>query len=376
MKSVNKKIRTRGCENKTNHHSLTIISRHHGELARKIGEFFGKKGQETDIVFYSRLDDDDVYLIAIPVGYPDKLKSLLQALTISRTHVLIIKPDENMDALLGEMMISLASFIGTKRIIAIAGITPMNEYMVDDIVKRMNEMLSSISMQEKTGDIMVIRDMKKDMEKLKSEIMKNGIQDHDNQGPVKVLIDASFPVKGIGTVALGIVKRGSFQAGTMLELTDPVNKTRNVIIKSIQKHDVDCKAAFAGDRVGLAIKGIKADELSRDNMLVTKDTLVKALKVQISFTLNRFAKKTMNIADKQEYHVAIDHQVHPVTPISIKSTSEEGIMKPGEKANVTFSAKKAFWMDRDENWAVVTVLEKYQGRLRILGSGPATKAWE
>jgi selenocysteine-specific translation elongation factor len=83
-------------------------------------------------------------------------------------------------------------------------------------------------------------------------------------GPVSVRLDHAFPVKGVGTVALGFVQRGTLHAHDRLRLwpTD-----REVEVRSIQSQDVDVREAARGTRVGVALKGVDADEISRGQVL-------------------------------------------------------------------------------------------------------------
>ena len=133
--------------------------------------------------------------------------------------------------------------------------------------------------------------------------------------------------------------------------------------------DLDQKRAEAGDRVGLAIKGIKPEEISRDNMLITKNSMKPHSSVKVNLHLSKFSKKEIDIGMKQDYHLTIDHQIFPVKPVKIEGTKNEGILSPGESGIVTFKAEKNYWFDSNEITAIVTILEKFSSNLRILGSG-------
>jgi len=83
-------------------------------------------------------------------------------------------------------------------------------------------------------------------------------------GPVSVRLDHAFPVKGVGTVALGFVRRGTLHAHDRLRLWPT---EREVEVRSIQSQDVDVREAVRGTRVGVALKGADADEISRGQIL-------------------------------------------------------------------------------------------------------------
>lgn len=84
------------------------------------------------------------------------------------------------------------------------------------------------------------------------------------EGAVSVRLDHAFPVKGVGTVALGFVRRGTLQAHDRLRLWPT---EREVEVRSIQSQDIDVREARQGTRVGVALKGVDADEISRGQLL-------------------------------------------------------------------------------------------------------------
>ena len=79
-----------------------------------------------------------------------------------------------------------------------------------------------------------------------------------------VAVDHFFNVRGIGPVALGIVKSGQIHKHDKLVM-HPTDKVAQV--RSIQKHDSDFDVAEAGDRVGVALKNVEASDLDRGLVL-------------------------------------------------------------------------------------------------------------
>ncbi|MBR4203652.1 MAG: translation elongation factor 1 alpha-related protein, partial [Candidatus Methanomethylophilaceae archaeon] len=75
----------------------------------------------------------------------------------------------------------------------------------------------------------------------------------------------------VGTVVLGSVIDGYFKVHDKMTVF-PTKK--EVILKSIQKHDIDAQDGIKGDHVGLALRGIESEELDR-GFVVTTDPSVK-----------------------------------------------------------------------------------------------------
>ena len=91
-----------------------------------------------------------------------------------------------------------------------------------------------------------------------------------------VPIDHHFNVKGIGTVILGCVQEGTIRRHDQLTV-HPLGKQAQ--IRSIQMHDDDAEEASAGDRVGLALKGIESDDLDRGFVLSSDPRIISSLKI-------------------------------------------------------------------------------------------------
>lgn len=66
-----------------------------------------------------------------------------------------------------------------------------------------------------------------------------------------VPVDHAFSVKGVGTVVLGLVTKGTVKKHDALKV---LPGTKTVQVRSIQKHDDDFDLASEGDRVGSGLK--------------------------------------------------------------------------------------------------------------------------
>jgi selenocysteine-specific translation elongation factor len=81
-------------------------------------------------------------------------------------------------------------------------------------------------------------------------------------------------VKGVGIVILGLVTNGVIQKHDIMNV---LPGTKTLQIRSIQKHDDNFDSAIEGDRVGLALKNLKVDDIDRGTVL-TNDPTIKASK--------------------------------------------------------------------------------------------------
>jgi selenocysteine-specific translation elongation factor len=233
----------------------------------------GKKGTATDIVIYDRKTADTVYTWTAPTTFPDKLQSLMQAVNIAEYAILnVIK----LDKFLGEQVMALDS-------VGLAGGLVLHSYEVD------REKLKALL----KGTSLASYQFVDSVDQLKQEIAK--LKPKSADGPLVIPVDHAFDVKGVGTVALGVVKQGTVKAYDELVL---LPGKKNILVKSIQMHDDPVESSSSPARVGLAIKGAGADEISRGDVICAPD----AVRVSSGAVTAKFAKSPFFKGDLPENH--------------------------------------------------------------------------
>ena len=339
--------------------------------ANLIGQALGSPGTKSDIQFYNRLDAGlgHVFCALAPVDYPEKIKPFLQALSITSIHLLVIDLELGLNATIGELLVGIDLFhqlFETKALVIITGITSKSEWKLEDTKKKIEGILSTTSL--KGTEIITIRE-KEDYDFLKKKVIIVGETmpepESNKKSYAKVLIDHVFPVKGIGTVILGVVKKGIINASQMVEITGYNGPAKKVIIRSIQKHDRDFKIAYEGDRVGLALKGnIAPEDLSRDNIITTQGIFKTEKEINAKLYINLFYKpKTGKIkpGDGQQYHGLVEIKSSPLKFI------KGGELAPGESGEVTISFENPLVHDGNGLRGIITELNKFENKLRIIG---------
>ena len=230
------------------------------ELAKKIG----KKAGESDFTIYNCKEGDSVISIYHPSKYPEKVQPLLYSLYLC--DVAYLYP-QAIDKFTGEMIVACAVF-GKKLIVVV------DKVAQDEI----EPLLKSAGLQQYEffeGDANSLR------EKLLSE---NSLRKTD--GKTEIVIDACFPVKGVGTVALGIVQQGKVTVHQKLEF---IPSGVSAEVKSIQVQDIDVKDAETGSRVGLNLKNVEAESVGKGDWAV-EEKWNSAGRIEVGVQLSKFYK--------------------------------------------------------------------------------------
>jgi selenocysteine-specific elongation factor len=84
-------------------------------------------------------------------------------------------------------------------------------------------------------------------------------------GPARLPVDRSFALKGIGAIVTGTLWRGEIRTGDELQV-QPGGK--RVTVRSVEVHDTAATVAYAGQRVGLNLRGLSKEDVDRGQWLL------------------------------------------------------------------------------------------------------------
>ncbi|MDH3696299.1 MAG: EF-Tu/IF-2/RF-3 family GTPase [Nitrosopumilus sp.] len=285
---------------------------------------FGKKGTETDLTLYDRKESDIIKTWVVPNGFPDKIQPLFQAINLAEYAILYV---DKLDKFTGEQIIALDLLKKEKGILS-------HTFDVDE--SKLAMMIKGTVVENYT---------KVDQDKIKEEMDK--LEPLTNDDLSEMVIDHCFDVKGVGTVILGKVTNGTVKQYDNLKLY-PADV--DVLIKSIQMHDDPVSESICPARVGLAVKGVKPDEVSRGDVISEKGAVDVKTEIELDFQKSPFYKN--DIAENQGCLVNIGLQIKAAKFSSIsplKLTFEKPVVcKIGQ---------------------IAIILKPESTTIRILGSG-------
>jgi selenocysteine-specific translation elongation factor len=306
-------------------HQRTIGIFHDDSLANELG----KKATESDIVLFHRKTDHEIFTFVYPVE--DKI--IPKSQIMSMIDFAIISA-EQITPNLGETILMLDS-IGLKK-----GIILIPPYVETSQIKKMIQDTSLASFS------FIDRDVHKIM-----EVLQNQNTIVNDASSVAVTIDHSFHVKGIGEVILGFVNHGTVKKHDTLMLYP---SKKEVIVRSIQMQDTDVDSAPAGSRIGLALKGVEINDLSRGYILGNSEEINTISTCTLSLKKNPFYP---NIK-QGKFHATIGLQTVPIT---ISDVNDSTISIETEKPIAYLSHQKFLFLDLNAE------------KLHLMGSGSNIK---
>ena len=289
-----------------------------------IASDFGKKGTATDLTLYDRKESDVIKTWVIPSGFPDKIQPLFQAINLAEYVIFHV---DKLDKFTGEQIIALDSLKKDKGILS-------HTFDVDE--SKLDAMIKGTIVEKYT---------KVDQDKIKEEMDK--LEPISNDGPSEMVIDHCFDVKGVGTVILGKVTNGKVKQYDNLKLY-PAGI--DILIKSIQMHDDPVEESICPARVGLAVKGVKPEEVGRGDVISEEGVVDVKSEIELDFQKNTFYKS--EIAENQGCLVNIGLQINAAKFLSISPLK------------LTF--EKPIVCKKDQ---IVVILKPESTTIRILGSG-------
>jgi selenocysteine-specific translation elongation factor len=280
--------------------------------AANVAKELGKHGTESDVTLFNSVTEGHATTIVEPTQFPEKFAPLLNALAMADQCLLVVS----------ELTRPVAETIATVELADVPTTIVLGPAVGE----------SELARALKGGRLEGAPRVPLDLPHLRERI--EGWRAPLVEGDVMVPVDHHFPVKGVGTVVLGVVRRGVLHAHERLRLW-PTPKV--IEVRSIQVHDVDRTEAECGERVGVAIKGVDVDELARGQVLAPEGSLTEGAELAgRAFQRCRYYRGDAGVG--AAVHVAHGLQVVPaeigeVGPAGVRVTADRPVARiPGAPA--------------------------------------------
>ena len=306
--------------------------------AKDLADKIGKKGTVTDMTFFEIKKGTDSVTLIEPSKYPEKMSSLFYSVGMSEFAILVV---DKIDSFLGESIL-ITDLFGIDK-----GWIILRNYIQKE---QLAPLIAGTSLEKYTY-------IEEDATKIREDLIAMAQKEERKAGSGSCgscPVDSHFNVKGVGTVVLGSVIDGHFKKHDKMKVF-PTGK--EVVLKSIQKHDVDADDGVKGDHVGLALRGIDSEELDRGYVLTTDPSIKMTKAVSGKVRLVKYWPDAL----KEGMVLHVGHWMQMI-PCRITKVDNEGDFKTA-RIELEFESEM---IHKPGDMATMIYLEG--GKLRIVGS--------
>jgi elongation factor Tu len=176
----------------------------------------------------------------------------------------------------------------------------------------------------------------------------------DLDAPFMLPLEGVHTIEGRGTVVTGRVERGVLPVGATVEiigLVDEDSKPRKVVVTGIQAFHKDLPEAKAGENVGMLLRGVRRDEVTKGQVLIAPGSVQSHMR----------ARAELFVIPKDEggRHTPIFPGYRPqfffgTTNVTgaVSDLGGEKMIKPGDHAEVALELMKPVGMEPGMRFAV------------------------
>ena len=195
------------------------------------------------------------------------------------------------------------------------------------------------------------------LDRLKAELARlaAGVPDRDTGGPFRQPVDRVFHSKGIGVVITGSCYSGVVKVGDKLEVLPSGLTTR---VRELQSFNDKLAEGRAGERLAVALQGLKLEEVSRGDMLVTPGSFAPSTAIDVRVRLATY----YDFEVRNRERIRIHHGAREVLGRVI--LLERDVLQAGDSAFVQIKLEKPLVPAQGDH----LVLRKYSPA-RVIGGG-------
>ncbi|MHA1480718.1 MAG: selenocysteine-specific translation elongation factor [Candidatus Thorarchaeota archaeon] len=228
------------------------------------------------------LDNYLVTLVDAP-GHADLIRSVVAGANIIDAAILVIAADQGPQLQTGEHIVVL-SLLGVKSIVVAitkADLVPASQ--LESIEAQSRVILHSAGYSD-VEFVPVSAINNSGIDELRDALRRTiAPNPRDKDGTFLMPLDHAFSKKGHGTIVTGTVLRGKFHIGGNLQL---IPHGTSVKIRAIQVFGTERDSTSAGDRIGMNIPEVDAEDIRRGDYLCESESIIVSRGIICSLTLN------------------------------------------------------------------------------------------
>jgi elongation factor Tu len=172
----------------------------------------------------------------------------------------------------------------------------------------------------------------------------------DFASPFLMPIEGVHTIPGRGTVVSGRVERGVLKVGDGVEIVGLDNEGGEVTVTGTQAFRKNIPEARAGMNVGLLLRGLKRDDVERGQVLSAPGAIKAHAKGKAQIFVLTAEEGGRHTPFASGYQPQFFFGVTDVT--GIIDAGEDGVVKPGDQAEISFALKKPVGIEKGVRFAI------------------------
>lgn len=315
--------------------TVSVVGPYRSGKSTLVNKLQQRKDAEEDVsFFFFKYGGKNVTLIDTP-GDMDNPTILASVLTISDAIIFCVSTETGVNLQVGEQMI-MASSVGIKQgLICITKADISTNEEVEKLEKNLSNIIKGTSLE---GFQTVIIDINNDqsMADIRAKVSSFSYTEENVQKPFKILIDRAFESKGM-SIAVGTMPTGKIEIHSE-GMIAPAPFTKEISVNSIQINQDEMPSAEAGDRVGVAIKGVWPWDLPRGVEIRKKN----------SFKDIKEGELTVEVSPLYKQEIKDDVKLNLICNWQNIVVSLKNVKKEGNTVSAHFDAEKNFCFDEND----------------------------
>jgi selenocysteine-specific elongation factor len=303
-----------------------------------------------------RIDDETMFGVVDVPGHERFVKHMVAGAGGIDLAMLLVAADEGVMPQTKEHLEVLVSLGISSGVILISKCDLVDEDMIrivrDDVADLVKgtflESAPVVETSVKTGH---------GIERLKTVLreLSERVPPRDTEGPFRLAIDRVFHMRGIGVVVTGSAYSGTVAVGSSLQL---LPSEKSVRVRELQSFGEKRQCGYAGERLAIALQGVKLSEVHRGDMLVSPSHFRVSRLLDARVHLARYATFEL----KQRERIRVHHGAREVLGRVV--LLEHDVLRSGDRALVQVRLENPIIADVGD----LFVIRKYSPP-RVLGGG-------
>lgn len=181
------------------------------------------------------------------------------------------------------------------------------------------------------------------------------LPDRETDKPFLMAVENVVSITGRGTVATGRVERGCLSVGETVEIVGLQN-TRTTTVIGLEMFQKTLEQSFAGDNVGVLLRGVQKDEIQRGMVLAKPGSITPHIKFESQvyiLTKNEGGRHTSFFAGyRPQFYVRTTDVTGKIDSFTADDNSEIKMVMPGDRIRMNVTLIQPVAIEKGMRFAI------------------------